>query len=104
MQQLENDIRLGVIGGGTVCSLITWIITYGSLTGWARGTCNAGWLELSGFALGFVGMAFGVWTAFYFERRAKRMLAQQAAGTKVDAFFSFLGAVGKFAAWIGRKP
>ena len=103
MQKLEDDIRLGVIGGGTVSALITWIITYGSLTGWKKGTCDSGWLELSGFALGFVGMAFGVWTAFYFERRAKRMLQQQATGGKVDAFFGFLGAVGKFAAWMGKK-
>jgi hypothetical protein len=48
-------------------------------------------------------MAFGVWTAFYFERRAKRMLQQQAAGGKVDAFFGFLGAVGKVAAWLSKK-
>jgi hypothetical protein len=103
MDKLEHDILLGVIGGGTVCGLLTWIVTYATLTGWSKGTCDSGWLELGGFVVGLVGMAFGVWTAFYFERRTKRMLQQQAAGTKVDAFFGFLGAIGRFAAWLGKR-
>ena len=69
MNKLENDILLGSIGGATIASSLTWIVTYGSLTNWSKGSCDNGWLELSGFVVGWLGIAFGFIAGYYFERR-----------------------------------
>ena len=71
MSKFDRDVTLGCIGGGTVCSLLTWLLTYATFTNWNKGGCDAGYLELGGFVVGVAGIPIGFFISYFFERRAE---------------------------------
>ncbi len=98
MQKLEKDLLLGALGGAAVASAFTWMLTYGVMTQWRDGSCDSGWLELSGIVVGLLGVGLAALTPFYFERRARRIAAGQTvtqglglAAALVNAASSFFG-------------
>ena len=91
MDKLNRDVLLGCIGGGTVLSLVTWLVTYGTLTQWQGDSCSHGWLGLGGFALSAATFPAGFLTSHYFERRARVREAQRKVGTALDAGLEAVG-------------
>jgi len=103
MDTLNRDVLLGCIGGGTVLSLATWLLTYGTMTHWQVGDCTNGWLSLGGFAIGVAAFPMGYVTSYYFERRAQAREGQRRIGTVLDAGIEVLGTVQRLRQW-WRKP
>jgi hypothetical protein len=100
MSKFDRDVTLGCIGGGTIFSLLTWLLTYATFTNWNKGGCDSGYLELGGLVVGVAGIPFGFFISYFFERRAEAKERRGKTLSWVDRVIDGIKAVETLRGWL----